>query len=417
LNESKEPPSKDDWMLVRNARQLLTLQGASGPRRGTAMSELGIVPNGALLIRNGMIEHVGSARRLENLAGARRAREIDATGKIVMPAFVDADVALVTPAPLRGDDELEDESTAIRVMSRKRVNARASAMALECVRYGALSVGAHTRCAADLQNIGKVLRVYQAMQMKPLRIRSIFSPRLAPGNGKSAEQMMETLVTKWLPSIKQRKLSGVVELTLTEPHGIAAVDSTTIRAAAVAAAGLGFAIRLRSSTCPEPADLQLALAAGAMGIVAPMDRLRAFAGPLSAVGCVRVIPASEGFDDAVTAADSIRQAIKEGAAIAIASSYRLHYTSSLNMQYLLHLAVHALGLTEEEAIMATTWNAACSLRLSHVAGALEPGRPADLIMMDVPDYRELARRAGHHDASLIMRGGQILYRTASLSVN
>ena len=77
---------------------------------------------------------------------------------------------------------------------------------------------------------------------------------------------------------------------------------------------------------------------------------------------------------AVAAAADIRRAIGEGAAIAIASSYRASGPSSFNMQYLLHLAVHQLGLSPEEAIIATTWNAACSLRLSHVTRSLEPGK-------------------------------------------
>lgn len=148
-----------------------------------------------------------------------------------------------------------------------------------------------------------------------------------------------------------------------------------------------------------------------------MDTLRAFAGPLSAVGCVRIIPASEGFEDAENAASGIRKAIQEGAAIALSSSYRSLEASSLNMQYLLHLAVHRLGLTPDEAITATTWNPACSLRLSHITGSLEPGKSADLLLMEVDDYRELPRRAGHHDVSLVMRGGQVIFRSSPLSVD
>jgi len=44
--------------------------------------------------------------------------------------------------------------------------------------------------------------------------------------------------------------------------------------------------------------------------------------------------------------------------------------------------------------------------MSHVAGSLEPGKYADLVVMDVPDYRELARRVGDSDAALVMRAGQ-----------
>ena len=37
--------------LVRGARQLLTLRGPAGPRRGAALGDLGVIPDGALLIR------------------------------------------------------------------------------------------------------------------------------------------------------------------------------------------------------------------------------------------------------------------------------------------------------------------------------------------------------------------------------
>jgi imidazolonepropionase len=381
------------------------------------MSELNIVTRGALLIRNGVIEDVGPARRVENLAGARKAHVIDATGKVVMPAFVDADVALVTTPSIRdnGDREERGEAAALRLMSRKVALSRAAAMSAEHARYGSVTVGAQTRCATDLKNIAKILRTHQALQMKPLRIRSIFSPEFPPGATRSPAQLLDALLTKWLPSVKARKLASVVEFTV--GGNASRLDHAMIRIAAVAAAGMGYAIRLRSELRPEPGDLQLALSAGAIAIVSPMDSLRAFAGPLSAIGCVRVIPASESFDDAVHAAGAIRKALDEGVAVAFASSYRTRASSSLNMQHLLHLAVHRLGLTEEEAITATTWNPACSLRLSHVTGSLEPGKSADVVMMDVPDYRELARRAGHHDVSLVMRAGQVIAGIGALSVD
>lgn len=384
------------------------------------MNELNIVPKGALLIRNGIIEDVGPARRVENLAGARRAREVDATGRVVMPAFVDADVSL---ADCSGKANGKD-APAIPLMSRKTVLTRAAAMSAECARYGCLAVGAHTRCATDLRNAGKLLRIHQTLQSKPLRIRSIFSPQFPPGRETPA-QVLDALTSQWLPSVKSGKLASVVELTVFGPEpapeapklNISTLDLSVIQAAAVAASGLGFTIRLRSPYRLEAAHLQLALSSGAIGIVAPMDTLRAFVGPLSAIGCIRVIPASESFDDPDNAAPAIRSAIVEGAAIALTSSYRLRGASSLNMQHLLHLAVHELGLTPAEAIVATTWNPACSLRLSRVTGSLEPGKSADLLVMEVPDYRDLPRRAGHHDVSLVMHCGRIVLRSPALSVD
>jgi imidazolonepropionase len=52
-----------------------------------------------------------------------------------------------------------------------------------------------------------------------------------------------------------------------------------------------------------------------------------------------------------------------------------------------------------------------------VAGSLEPGKTADLVVLEVPDYRELPRRAGHHDVSLVMRAGQPVFRSAPLMMD
>ncbi len=381
------------------------------------MSELNIVPRGALLIRNGVIEDVGPGRRVENLAAARQAHEIDAAGKIIMPAFVDADVSLVTPGIRESGDSAQwPEAPGYRPMSRKTALARAGALSCEYARYGTVTVGAHTRCADDLKNIAKVLRAHQALQMKPQRIRSVFSPRFAPGGSRTPAQSLETLLMKWLPSIKARKFASVVEFTAGAEGS--RLDNAMLRTAAVTAAGMGYAIRLRSELRPEARDLELALSAGAIAIIAPIDNLRAFTDPLSAIGCVRVIPASQGFDDdAVNAGGAIRDAIDEGVPIALTSSYRTSATSTLNMQHVLHLAVEKLGMNPAEAITAATWNPACSLRLSNITGSLEPGKSADVVVMDVPDYRELARRAGHHDASLVMRAGKTIAGGASLSWN
>ena len=98
LNQLSKTISEDK-VLVRGARQLLTLQGSEHPRRGGSLGELSIVADGAILIRGCAIIEVGTSRRVENLKDARGAREIDATGRVVMPGFVDACAQLVQVQP------------------------------------------------------------------------------------------------------------------------------------------------------------------------------------------------------------------------------------------------------------------------------------------------------------------------------
>ena len=90
---SRTPGVTDSLVIVRAARQLITLRGPREARRGAQMSDLAIIPDGALMIRNGRIEEVGTTRRIERLKTARDAFEIDATGHVVLPAFVDTATA------------------------------------------------------------------------------------------------------------------------------------------------------------------------------------------------------------------------------------------------------------------------------------------------------------------------------------
>ena len=306
--------------LIRNARQLLTLRGASGSRCGHAMSEPGMIPNGALLIQNGVIEEAGPARRIENPAAARNAREIDAGGRIVMPAFCDPDTRLVAPPAMRRNGREVADTSGIRVTSRRNLEIRGGLAALERARYGCITVGSHTACAADLRNTIKVLRVQKAIQMKPLRIRPIFS---------CGPLATDELVSKWLPAIRKNKLAAVIDL--------AAVGNDHNRDAAVAAAAAGFAIRVRSAQPLEPSALLLAASGGAIATVGPLGSSNAFTMPLSTLGCVRVLPALESLDTGTVDAVNVRNAIDAGAPICLV--FQLQSRARLFVQH----AVSALS--------------------------------------------------------------------------
>jgi imidazolonepropionase len=400
-----EAASNDHWTLIRGARQLLTLRGASGPRRGSAMNDLNVIPDGAVLIRNGIIEDVGTTRRVENLEPARKAREIDAAGKVVMPAFADPDVALAAPS-LTGRGKGVDDENDIRRMSRRRLDAHASSVAIDLARYGVLTVGAHTLFAPDLQNTLKSLRSHKALQSKPLRIRSVFSPPYEDGDENAIQR--NRVSQSWMPSISQKKLAALMEI----PANGGDIENS--HALATAAAATGYNIRFRASGHTTEAALGLAYSAGAIAFLGGVPESSEVSRALSDVGCVHVALAAQ-----ILAGEyrPLRNLVDDGVPLALASGYLNGGTTSLNPQFMIYTACQSLGLTAEEAIVATTYNGVCSLRFSHVTGSLEPGKSADICMMDVGDYRELTRRAGHHDAFLVMRAGQIVYRRPSLTMD
>src|SRR5260370_29641561 len=118
---------------------------------------------------------------------------------------------------------------------------------------------------------------------------------------------------------------------------------------------------------PERELWALALEASSVAVIAsPMETvgcLRSMA-DLGTLGCVHVLAVAHGIGDSSKRSGNLRREIGEGIPIAIASGYRDGGVASMNPQFLLYLAVERCGMTGEEAIVASTYNAACSLRMS-----------------------------------------------------
>jgi imidazolonepropionase len=426
IKNAPESGAKDQWTLIRRARQLLTLRGSSGPRSGSALGQLSIVNDGALLLHNGIIQEAGSSRRVENLRQARNAREVDVGGRIVMPAFVDPDAVLVYPPPStkafsasRSAAEISRE-TRLHLVSKHRLATTAAAGAADWVRSGVLSVGAHTGYASDLRNTLRILRIHQTLQSKPLRIRSIYAPVTVPQGDELPGELVADLISKALPVLRKRKLAAIVEFSPETGRSGTARNMDTIRQAAIAAAAEKYNIRIRIGIVPEQETLELTLGAASVALIAPpLDagasvRLMV---QLARLGCVHVLPVTSAMRDDWKSAGGVRREIDEGMPVAIASAFRAGGITSLNPQFLLHLAVECFRMTAEEAIVCSTYNAACSLRMSHVTGSLEPGKSGDLLVMDVADYRDLIHRVGSNDVQLAMRAGNVVYKRSPLMLD
>src|SRR5437879_12397484 len=90
-----------ELLLITGCAQLVTLSGPA-PRRGPALNDLGIIRDGAVLIRDGVVAAVGPRREVEGLVARnrtyRRAGKLDLGGRVLMPGFVDTHTHVVPPA-------------------------------------------------------------------------------------------------------------------------------------------------------------------------------------------------------------------------------------------------------------------------------------------------------------------------------
>jgi imidazolonepropionase len=103
-----------------------------------------------------------------------------------------------------------------------------------------------------------------------------------------------------------------------------------------------------------------------------------------------------------------RRMVEAGVAIALSSGYNSESAASYSMQMALALGVVRLGLTPEEAFSAATINAAYAAGRGDQVGSIEVGKRADLLLLNVPDYREIPSQFGVNHVDMAIRDGNIV---------
>jgi len=255
-------------VLIRGARQLLTLHGPAGPRRRDSLRQLGNIEDGALLRSDGIITNIGPTRRIENLAGARSALEINATGRVVMPGLVDSHTHLIAAPPRvdhGGDDaRMAGYGTSEAAISRKAAELsagyirRTSAPALEhharrllagFARHGTTSVEVKTGYGLDESGEMKMLRVLSHLSQPGLAqsglnvIPTFFAPYIAPPEFEGTlDEHLSGICEKFLRKLKARKLATFVD-GFCDPDGYSAAQT---HALLLAARRFGLAAKLHA---------------------------------------------------------------------------------------------------------------------------------------------------------------------------
>lgn len=394
--------------LIRGARQLLTLRGGSGPRRGSALTQLGIIEDGAVLIAGGVIQQVGPSRRIENLGAARIAREISAAGRVVLPAFVDSHTHLISGPPragmLHGDAAAAFQ--AVHDQSTRRLREEAEQLLRGFLAHGTATIEAKSGFGGDESGELKMLRALGAIESAVDVVPTLLA-RPIPGEAPDATQLARITDTL-LPDAHRRGLVRFVDAICEA----GAFDAIAVRDFLCAARRLGLPVKVHLSQNGRTASARVAVESGALtadhldhadesdvAALAPSTTVATFAPAATFfAGHERYAPA--------------RQIIDAGGAVALATGFSQIDCPTYNMQMAIFLACRRMAMTPAEAISAATINGAHALGLAHRLGVLEAGKQADIIMLNASDYQELAHVFGVNQVQITIKRGEIVYQNA-----
>jgi imidazolonepropionase len=110
-----------------------------------------------------------------------------------------------------------------------------------------------------------------------------------------------------------------------------------------------------------------------------------------------------------------RSLIDAGAAVALATNFNPQHTPTLNMQAVVQLACYRMGMTPAEAISAATINGAHALACADAVGSLEPGKSADVLILNISDYHELAHHFGMNLVHTTIKRGEIIWEEGKVA--
>jgi imidazolonepropionase len=411
-------------IAVVNCGELVTLAGPGRPRVRDEMRELSIVRSGAMLIRDGRIERIGSQIEIESHLSSDY-QIVDAGGRVVMPGFIDAHThpvfagTRVDEYEMRAAGSTYEEIAAagggIRSTVRKTRAASEDELFSTAIertawfaRVGTTTVEAKSGYGLSLEAETKMLRViqrlngYGQLRLVPTFLGAHEIPDEFRGR---TNEYVDLIIREMLPAVASQGLARYCDV-FCEPKIFN--GDATLRIFQ-AARGLGLGIRVHADQLSRSGAAEIAVTAGA----ATADHLEQIddAG-IDALARSKVqpvlLPASVYTLGSRRFAPA-RAMIDAGLPVVLATDFNPGSSPTPSMPFVLSLASIQTRMTPAEAITAATINAAYSLGLGHVTGSLEPGKSADFVIHEYRDYREIPYYVGVEPALSTFLEGRLVY--------
>ena len=414
-------------LLITGASQLLTLRGRA-PRRGQSLSNLGIIRDGALLIRDGLIAAAGTAKEMEALPEAKSAEKIDVQGRVVLPGFVDSHTHLIHAAGRAEEYEMKIAGASYEEIARKgggilnsvkkvrsatsaALKQRAQAALRQFAEYGTTTIEAKSGYGLDASNELKILALHQELNVEqPIEIVSTFLgahvvPAEYRGRKHGGEDYVHQIIEKLIPEVARQGLAEFCDVFCDRGA------FTEAQSKSILELGMkhGLAARIHAEQLTRSGATQLAVRLGAASCDHLEQMNRADIRALAKSKTVATLLPGCDFHLGLKQYAPARALIEAGATVALATDYNPGTSPTLSMPMILSLACNQLRMTPAEAITAATINAAFSLRRDNRIGSLEVGKQADLAVFDVEDYREIPYYFGVNKCWMTLKKGQIVY--------
>lgn len=410
-------------IIIKNAKELVTSSGFKA-KFGEEMKDIGVIENGAVAIKDGKIVAVGTTDEVLSKVNQDEYEIIDATGKAVLPGFVDSHTHFIFGGYRQDEfnwrlegvpymdimnrgggivnsvrDTRETSESDLYEIGKKRLNSM--------MEFGVTTVEGKSGYGLDTETELKQLRVMKKLdEDHPLDIvRTFMGAHATPKefNG-DTDAFVDYLIEDSLPKAIEDNLSEFCDV-FTEENVFSIEQS---RKLLLAAREHGYKLKMHADEIVQFGGAALAaelktfsadhlLAASDEGLLAMRD-----------AGTVCTLLPCTAFSLKADYARA-RFMIDNGCAVAVATDFNPGscYTNSIPL--LIALSTIYMGMTVEETITALTLNAAQAIDRADVVGSLDEGKKGDVIILDAPSYKFLPYNFGVNLVETVVKDGQVIY--------
>ena len=408
-------------LIIKNAGELLTLSPSFKEESG-----LGMIRNGAVAIKKGRIFWIGKTEEMSGKFSLNRdGREMNATGKVVMPGLIDAHTHLV----FAGSRENEFEQR-IQGLSYQEIAGRGGGIlsTVEATRNssfdelfslgkkrldrmlskGVTTVEAKSGYGLSLQDEIKILTVMKALQEShPIDIVPTFlGAHTFPKEFRDDRaHYMGLLTEEMIPKVAQERLAEFCDV-FCEEKAFTLEESKQILETGKR---YGLKPKIHADQLSSGGGAELAAEVQAYSA----DHLE-YASPegikkMAEKGVTAVLLPGASFSLSMQKYPAARDMIEQGVAVSLATDLNPGSSMTESLPMMMTMGCILFKMIPKEVIQATTIHAARSMGREKEVGSLEVGKQADILLLDIPNYRYLPYHFGVDHGEYVIKKGKIVY--------
>jgi imidazolonepropionase len=409
-------------LIIKNASELLTLSTSFEEESG-----LGIIRNGAIVIKNGRILWVGKTDELSKAIIMRqKGKKIDATGKVVMPGLIDSHTHIVFAGSrenefeqrIQGLSYLEIAERGGGILSTVEATRKASFEELfllgkkrlnRMLLRGVTTIEAKSGYGLSLKDELKILKVMRALDEDHLVdiVPTFLGAHTVPKEFKNdRKHYVDLLTEEMIPSIAEGKLAEFCDV-FCEEKAFSLEESQKILETGKR---YGLKPKIHADQLSSGGGAELAAEVGAysadhLEYVSPNGIKR-----MAEKGVTGILLPGASFFLSMKKLPPAREMIEKGVTIALATDLNPGSSMTESLPLIMTMGCTMFGMLPKEVIQATTIHGAKSMGREGDIGSLEVGKQADIAIFDIPNYRYLPYHFGVDHAEIVIKKGKVVYR-------